>query len=141
MVSETSGREGQAPAGELTAVFARVQGMLLSRQDAGAAVEQLALVARDFVDGAVGAGASLIDEAGHRASTGTADRVAAAADALQYELGEGPCLGSWASVSVQRIDDTATETRWATWCAAAQGLGTARCSAPRWCPRVRASGR
>lgn len=123
MVSEGSGREDRASAGELTTALAHVQGMLLSEQDAVTAVEQLALVARDLVSGSVGAGASLIDASGRRTSTGTTDRVAAAADALQYELGEGPCLSAWATVAVQRIDDTATETRWGTWCAAVQGLG------------------
>lgn len=123
MVSKESGREAQASAGELTTALAHVQGMLLSEQDAATAVEQLALVARDLVSAAVGAGASLIEESGRRTSTGTTDRVAAAADALQYELGEGPCLSAWATVAVQRIDDTATENRWGSWCAAVQGLG------------------
>lgn len=110
-------------AGELTSAFARAQGMLLHEEDAAAGVEWLALVARDLVPASVGAGASLMDEAGRRTSTGTTDRIAAAADALQYELGEGPCLSAWATVTVQHSRDTATEARWSEWCAAAQDLG------------------
>lgn len=119
MDTEASGFE----VGELTTVFARVQGILLSREDAAAAVERLAYVARDLVDSAFGAGASLMDEVGRRTSTGTTDTVAASADALQYRLGEGPCMSAWATVAVQRIDDTGTEPRWTAWCAAVQRLG------------------
>lgn len=123
MASDSSVGDGRAPVGELTTVFAHVQGMLLTEQDAAAAVEQLALVARDLMTSAVGAGASLMDETGERTSTGTTDKIAAGADAAQYELGEGPCLSSWATVSIQRIDDTGVEERWPAWCAAAQALG------------------
>ena len=93
---------------ELTTVFARIHGMLLSRESATSAVEQLAEVAQDVVDSAIGAGASLIDDQGHTTSTGTTDAVAEAGDTLQYALGEGPCLSAWATESLQRVDDTAT---------------------------------
>lgn len=114
---------GRPAVGELTTMFARTQGMLLSRPDATVAVEQLAQVAHGLVTSAVGARTSVLDDAGLPTSTGATDQVVAAADALQYELGEGPCLSAWASSSVQRVDDTATEERWSTWCAAVQGLG------------------
>lgn len=114
---------GRQAVGELTTAFARVQGMLLSQPDAAAAVEQLARVAHGLVSSAAGAGTSVLDAEGRRTSTGATNRVVAAADALQYEIGEGLCLSAWASSSVQRVDDTATEDRWATWCAAVQGLG------------------
>ncbi|MEX5258271.1 GAF domain-containing protein [Kocuria arenosa] len=116
MESEFSGTE-------LTTVFARIQGMLLSQESATSAVEQLAEVAQDVVDSAIGAGASLIDDQGHTMSTGTTDAVAEAGDTLQYELGEGPCLSAWATESLQRVDDTVTETRWRGWCAGALSLG------------------
>jgi GAF domain-containing protein len=45
------------------------------------------------------------------------------ADALQYELGEGPCLAALAEGSPQRIDDVARERRWSRWCAAVAGSG------------------
>ncbi len=109
--------------GELLPLVARLQGMLVSREVAAAAVEQLAEVARDMIDSAVGAGASLIDADGTRVSTATTDRVAARADELQYRLGEGPCLSAWATSAVQRLDDTDADDRWPTWSAAARGLG------------------
>ncbi len=108
---------------ELTTVIARMRGMLVSDEVAAAAVEQLARVARDLVESAVGAGASLMDEAGKRVSTATTDRVATMADSLQYELRQGPCLSTWATSSVQRLDDTEADQRWPEWSAAARDLG------------------
>jgi transcriptional regulator with GAF, ATPase, and Fis domain len=123
MSSETAGQAARTPPGELTTAFARAQGMLLSDEDATAAVQRLALVARDMVASSVGAGASLMDEDGRRTSAGTTDKVAAEADVLQYDLAEGPCLAAWATASVQHVHDTTTEGRWPRWCTAAQRLG------------------
>ncbi|MHC5560859.1 GAF and ANTAR domain-containing protein [Kocuria sp. U4B] len=108
---------------ELTAVFARIQGMLLSQHDATDAVQQLAQVARDLIDTAVGAGVSLLEAEGAKITTAATDAVVEAADAAQYELGEGPCLSAWATGVAQRIEDTATDTYWPRWSAAAARLG------------------
>lgn len=113
----------ESPATDLAAVFARIQGMLLSLEDAAASVHQLARVAEELIPSAIGAGASLIDEGGTRASTGATDATVESADALQYELGEGPCLSAWATASSQRIDDTTDEDRWPEWSAAVARLG------------------
>lgn len=110
---------------ELTTVFARIQGMLLSQESAEAAAAQLSRAARDLIGSAAGAGVSLIDETGRRTSTASTDPLVETADAAQYELGQGPCLSAWATVSLQRIDDTAAETRWPDWCRAAAAAGIA----------------
>lgn len=108
---------------ELTVAFARIEGMLLSQQNATTAVDQLAQVARAVIGPAAGAGASLFEGPGRARSTGATDAFTAAADALQYELGEGPCISAWATAALARIDDTAQETRWPDWCAAAHAQG------------------
>lgn len=108
---------------ELTAVFARIQTMLLSQEHAVAAVHQLAQVAQDLNPSAAGAGVSLIDAHGTRTSTGATDRLVETADALQYELGEGPCLSAWATESLQRINDTTDDDRWPRWSTAAAVSG------------------
>jgi GAF domain-containing protein len=108
---------------ELTTVFARLQGMLLSRHAATDAIHQLTQVARDLIDSAAGAGASVLDAGGTRISTAATDPVVETADALQYELGEGPCLSAWATAATQRLDDTATDARWPAWSAAVRDLG------------------
>lgn len=113
----------ETAATDLTAVFARIRGMLLSRESAAVAVHQLAQVAQDLVPSAAGAGASLIDDRGTRSTTGATDTVVEAADALQYGLGDGPCLSAWATAAPQRIDDTTDDDRWPEWSTAAAASG------------------
>lgn len=108
---------------ELTTVFARIHGMLLSREASTHAAHQLAQVARDLVDSAAGAGVTLLEAEGRKMTTAATDRLVEAADELQYEVGEGPCLSAWATGLVQRIDDTATDTHWPEWSSAAMELG------------------
>lgn len=108
---------------ELTTVFAHLQGMLLSTQDATAAVHQLARAAHRMVPAAAGAGVSLIDETGTRVTAAATDTVVEAADALQYELGQGPCLSAWATREPQHVADTAQDPRWTRWQAAAAASG------------------
>ena len=49
--------------------------------------------------------------------------IAAQSDALQQELGEGPCIRSATDDTTIWIDDMRRETRWPTFCAAAADLG------------------
>ncbi|MFE7629942.1 GAF and ANTAR domain-containing protein [Kocuria sp. NPDC057446] len=111
---------------ELTTVLTRLHGMLLESAAATAAVAQLAEVARDLIPMATGAGVTLVDQHGQPRSTAATDPAVEALDRLQYELGEGPCLAAWDTVSLQRVDDTTTETRWPMWAkaAVATGLGS-----------------
>ena len=44
-------------------------------------------------------------------------------DQAQYGDGAGPCLTAWQQQSVVRIDDTTTEARWRSFCAAAAAAG------------------
>lgn len=113
----------ESSAMELTTVFARIQNMLLSQEDATAAVHQLAQVARDLIPSAAGAGVSLLDAHGTRTSTGATDGLVETADALQYDLGEGPCLSAWATGAPQRISDTTDDDRWPRWSSAAARSG------------------
>lgn len=113
----------EPPPGELSTVFARLRGMLLSEQDATTAVHQLARAAHQMLPSAAGAGASLLDEDGTRVTTAATDAVVEAADALQYELRQGPCLSAWATREPQRVDDTAVDPRWARWQAHAAEAG------------------
>ena len=45
------------------------------------------------------------------------------ADALQYQLDEGPCLIAWRTRELVRIDDTTTDGRWPRWNEAVSPLG------------------
>jgi GAF domain-containing protein len=112
----------ELPLDELSGVFARIRGLLLSEESVERAVELLARAAKESVPGSVGAGVSLMDVQGRRTSTGATDAVVRQADALQYELGEGPCLSAWAGRRTIRVDDTAAEQRWPRWIAAVAAL-------------------
>ena len=73
----------------------------------------------------------MIDAYGTWTSTGATDHLVETADALQYELGEGPCLSAWATESLQRINDTTDDDRWPGGQRLLLSRGSARCSASR----------
>ncbi|MBM7804580.1 GAF domain-containing protein [Geodermatophilus bullaregiensis] len=109
-------------ADELSAVFARMSGLLLSEETVATTVGLLSSLTRETVRGAVGAGVSIVDDSGRRSSGSTDPRVEHA-DALQYELDEGPCLAAAAGRTLVRADDLSAEPRWPRWAAAAAELG------------------
>ena len=106
------------PLDELSTTIARIKGLLLTEEKVDRAVQLLAKAIKDAVPGTVGAGVSLMDSRGRRTSSGSTDRVVEQADALQYELGEGPCLTAWAAEETILIDDVRTDPRWPEWSAA-----------------------
>ena len=85
---------------ELSAVFARVSGLLLSEATVSTAVGLVTSLARGCIPGAAGAGVTLVDERGGRATLGASDPAVEWADSRQYELDEGPCLTAWAQRAV-----------------------------------------
>lgn len=111
-------------ADELVGVFARMSSVLLSQETVSTALRLVTALAVETVPGSVGAGVSLLDERGRRSSAAATDPVVEQADAMQYELEEGPCLTAWSAQVVVRVDDTAlADERWPRWCAAVQPLG------------------
>jgi len=116
--------DGELPlAEELSAVFARMSGFLLSQETVATALGLVTSLARDTIPGSVGSGVTLTDPQGRRTTAGASDAIVEVADDLQYALDEGPCLDAWAHRTAVRVDDTATDQRWPRWCAAAYGLG------------------
>ena len=69
------------------------------------------------------AGLSLRRPGGVVDSPAVSDSVVAHADALQYELNEGPCLDAIYQDDTYVIDDLVTETRWPRWAPLAAELG------------------
>lgn len=116
--------DGELPlAEELSAVFARMSGLLLSQETVATALGLVTSLAKDTIPGSIGSGVTLTDERGRRTTAGASDAIVEEADILQYELDEGPCLDAWVHRTVIRVNDTATDQRWPRWCAAAYGLG------------------
>lgn len=108
---------------ELTAVFARATKLLLTEETVGHALRLITDAATAAIPGAIGAGVSLINSSGLRQTTAASDAVVAAADALQYELGEGPCITAWASGETVVVENLTLERRWKRWSPAAATLG------------------
>ncbi|MEK0156310.1 GAF and ANTAR domain-containing protein [Arthrobacter oryzae] len=110
------------PLDELSGAIGRIRRLLLTEEKVDAAVELLAKAIKDSVPGTIGAGVSVMDSQGRRTSHGATDRVVEEADALQYELGEGPCLTAWAAEESILVDDVRTDDRWPRWREAVRGL-------------------
>ncbi|MEU0532712.1 GAF and ANTAR domain-containing protein [Amycolatopsis tolypomycina] len=109
--------------GELAAVAARMSGLLLSRESVDSVLELIVSLASTTITAAAGVGVTLVDAEGGLVTTTASAPLVREADALQYELAEGPCLAALEGCSPQRIDDVATERRWTRWCAAVAGSG------------------
>jgi GAF domain-containing protein len=107
---------------ELSAVSARMSGLLLSNETVTTALGLVTSLAVETVPAAIGAGVTIVDALGRRSSAAT-DSLVERADALQYEYDEGPCLAASALRQVVRVYDVAAETRWPRWAAAAAPLG------------------
>ena len=110
-------------AAELSVVFARMAGLLLSQETVQTSLQLITALAHDTIPTSLGSAVSLIDGRGRRTTAATTHHPLEPADTLQYELNEGPCLTAWAHRTLVRIDDTRTETRWPRWCGAVQELG------------------
>jgi GAF domain-containing protein len=108
---------------ELTYVFARMTGVLLSEETVASALSLITTLAVETVEGACGAGVTLMAEDGRPVTSAGTDSIVQEADALQYALGEGPCLAAWQDRAVYRVDDLASDDRWPRWSRAAHGLG------------------
>jgi len=107
---------------ELAGVFARMSGLLLTEATVETALGLLSSLAQETVPGASGAGVSAISGTRATSSGSTDDRVRQA-DAIQYQLAEGPCLTAAATRELVRIDDLAADDRWPRWAAAVLPLG------------------
>ena len=113
---------GSAGSVDLASALSQLGGLLLSRETVQTALELVSTLARTVTDGTLGAGVTLVDEQGRRSLAAT-NQAVEQADALQYELDEGPCLTAWRAQEMVRIDDTTTDGRWPRWNRAASGLG------------------
>ena len=107
---------------ELSVVFARMSGLLLSQETVASSLQLITALAHDTIPTSLGSAVTLIDDRGRRSVAATSDATVERADGLQYELNEGPCLTAWAHRTSVRIDDTHNESRWPRWCGAVQQL-------------------
>ena len=107
---------------DLSAALSQMSGLVLSRETVDTALELVTSLAATATAGTMGAAVTLVDERGRR-SKAASNQAAERADALQYELDEGPCLAAWQTRELVRVDDTTTDARWPRWNDAVQVLG------------------
>lgn len=108
---------------ELAIVYARMSGLLLSEQTVTTVLELITSLAQDTLPGSVGAGVTLIAPDTTPTTSAATDPIVEHLDALQYDLGQGPCLSAARDQAVVRIDDLTTERRWPQWSARAAAEG------------------
>lgn len=107
---------------ELSAALSQMAGLVLSRETVDTALNLVTSLAAATTAGTMGAGVTVVDEHGKR-SRAVSNETVERADALQYELDEGPCLTAWRTQELVRIDDTVADGRWPRWNDLAGRLG------------------
>lgn len=113
----------QASPDDLASVFGRMSGLLLSQETVSTALQVVTTLAVETIPGTAGAGVTLLDGQGRATTSSASDPLVQQADALQYELDDGPCLSAWRQRVVVRMDDLTQEERWPAWTAPASRLG------------------
>jgi GAF domain-containing protein len=110
---------------ELAAVAASAAGLLLTESTVAETLKLITAVAKSSVPYALGAGVTLIDGDARMTSAASSDVLVERADALQYELEQGPCLSAWASGDTIVVQDIASDERWPDWSVAVASLRVA----------------
>src|SRR3954454_17628464 len=101
---------------EFSAALSHLAGLVLSRETVDTGVALVTTLAETAIAGTAGAGVTIVDEQGRR-SKAASNEIVEQADALQYELDEGPCLTAWRTRQLVRVDDTGTDPRFPRWSA------------------------
>lgn len=101
-----------------------------SRTDVPQAVDEIVGAAKELIGHSSGVGVTLVSRGRCVQSAGVSDDIVRECDALQYELGEGPCLEAlWEDEQVHS-DDIRRDERWPRWAprVAALGVGSMLCT-------------
>ena len=103
--------------------FSRLADELHQERHERPTLERIAALAVETVDSCDYCGVSLRHSDGTITTAASTSDIASRADALEYELGEGPCLESIWQADTFLINDLSTETRWPRWASLAAELG------------------
>jgi GAF domain-containing protein len=103
--------------------LAKIIQQLAAGDEARRALQGVVDFAVETVDAADFAGVSIRHGKNHVDSPATTDPIVEKADALQYELREGPCLDAIYVDDMYLITDLEDERRWPRWAPAAATLG------------------
>jgi transcriptional regulator with GAF, ATPase, and Fis domain len=100
------------PDGDLAEVFADIARQLQAEDTPEKVQERVSRAAVDTVDGCDHAAISVVHRRGAIETVGATDDVPHQVDAIQYEVGQGPCINAIAEHEVFLIDDLADDERW-----------------------------
>lgn len=112
---------------DLTKLWMQLSGVLLMEESVQDALDRICMLAREAIAGTAGAAVTIVSDQQKFTAALSDEEPVRQADALQYQLDEGPCLSAWRDKKVYRIDSMADEKRWPRWTAAASGMGIASC--------------
>jgi len=104
--------QGTAPVNELADEFGRVARTLEAEDDLDAMLDELVASAVRMVPGADGGSISMATRRQHVTSEHPSGELAARLDAIQSEVGEGPCLEAVFEEQTVRVPDLRHEQRW-----------------------------
>ena len=107
---------------EVSGALGRMAEVLIATETIETAVDLVTELAAAAIPGAAGAAVTLADENGYR-TRAASDPFVEEADALQYRLDQGPCLTAWRESRTVLVEDTATDTDFPAWSAAARHVG------------------
>jgi ANTAR domain/GAF domain len=98
--------------------------VVISRENVDTTTQQIAELAVEVVSGCDYGGISLVRN-GQIKTMGATDRLVEELDAIQYEVGEGPCLSSIKEQASFHIDDMCADETWPEFSARAcrEGMG------------------
>ena len=104
-----------------------VPAVTLSRSAEEPTFQTVAQRAVEIVPGCDAASITLLGRRGRAATVASTDPACDGLDAVQYALGEGPCLDAAFERGMVVVHDVRSEHRWPAWAAAAheRGLGSA----------------
>lgn len=100
---------------ELSVLYARVSGLLLTQETVDRALETVTSLARETLLPTAGAGVTIMDSSDQPSTIASTGSTVASADAAQYELDDGPCLTACREARVVRVDDIENEPAWPQW--------------------------
>lgn len=107
----------------LAARFAELSGDLLGESDVDTTFDSVVAHAVEIVPDCTHATITLRKRRGRAETVAATDEMVERLDAVQYDLGQGPCLDAAFDRGNVLVDDTGTDQRWPRWSAAAQGCG------------------
>jgi GAF domain-containing protein len=106
-----------------------LQNALLKTDNVPQFLQELAALSTRMVSQGLSCGMSLRQRGHPSIATACSDPLASAADEVQYQTGDGPCLYAMRYARPVRVDDTVSHDKWHRFCRQAASLGIRSCYA------------